>query len=202
MTDRRAVAVIGDGAFPSGIVFEALNNARGTPEKRARRSSTTTRCQSVRASARSDNISIGCGRIPSTPGFKEEVVKLLNQVPVLGDPAERFLAQIKEGVKAGLHGGMLFEELGLRYIGPIDGHDIALLRKYLRMVKDFNEPVLLHVVTEKGHGFKPAAEDPVFFHTPPTFKREARPRSADYQKKNTVPYTDDCSRRDSRRDGA
>ncbi len=53
-------------------------------------------------------------------------------------------------MKAGLHGGMLFEELGFRYIGPIDGHDIGLLRKYMQMVKDLRGPVLLHVVTEKG----------------------------------------------------
>ena len=55
---------------------------------------------------------------------------MLNHVPVFGDPAERMLAQIKEGVKAGLHGGMLFEELGIRYVGPIDGHDIGLMCKY------------------------------------------------------------------------
>src|SRR5690606_254545 len=64
-------------------------------------------------------------------------------------------------------------ELGLRYIGPIDGHNIALLRKYLRMVKKADGPVLLHVVTEKGHGFRPAAEDPVLFHAPPQFERES-----------------------------
>ena len=94
-------------------------------------------------------------------------------MPVFGDPAERFLAQLKEAIKAGLHGGMLFEDLGFRYIGPIDGHNIALLRKYLQMVKKLNDPVLLHVVTEKGHGFQPAAEDdPAFFHTPPAFVEE------------------------------
>jgi 1-deoxy-D-xylulose-5-phosphate synthase len=68
---------------------------------------------------------------------------------------------------------MLFEELGLRYLGPIDGHNIALLRKYLLMVKDLPGPILLHVVTEKGHGFTPAAQDPVFFHTPPAFTQSA-----------------------------
>jgi 1-deoxy-D-xylulose-5-phosphate synthase len=71
-----------------------------------------------------------------------------------------------------LHGGMLFEDLGLRYLGPIDGHNIGLLRKYLKMVKDLKGPTLLHVVTEKGHGFTPAANDPVFFHTPPAFTQE------------------------------
>jgi hypothetical protein len=80
---------------------------------------------------------------------------------------------LKEAVKAGLHGGMLFEELGFRYIGPIDGHNIALLRKYFRMVKDLDGPVLLHVVTEKGHGFQPAARDPVYFHTPAPFRCQA-----------------------------
>src|SRR5437763_10237651 len=67
---------------------------------------------------------------------------------------------------------MLSEERCLRYLGPIDGHNIVLLRKYLKMVKDLKGPVLLHVVTEKGHGFTPAAEDPVFFHTPPAFTQE------------------------------
>jgi len=67
---------------------------------------------------------------------------------------------------------MMFEDLGFRYLGPIDGHNIAVLRKYLQMVKGLKGPVLLHVVTEKGHGFVPAAKDPVFFHTPPAFKQE------------------------------
>ncbi len=98
---------------------------------------------------------------------------MLSKVPLLGDPAERFLAQLKEAAKAGLHGGMLFEDLGFRYFGPIDGHNIGLLRKYLRMAQATDGPILLHVVTEKGHGFKPAAEDPVLFHAPPQFERQA-----------------------------
>jgi 1-deoxy-D-xylulose-5-phosphate synthase len=105
--------------------------------------------------------------------LKEEVVKVLGKVPLLGDPVERFLAQLKEAAKAGLHGGMLFEDLGLRYFGPIDGHNIGLLRKYLRMVRNLEGPILLHVVTEKGHGFQPAAADPVLFHAPPQFERRA-----------------------------
>jgi 1-deoxy-D-xylulose-5-phosphate synthase len=83
------------------------------------------------------------------------------------------LAQIKEGVKAGMVGGMLFEEFGFRYFGPIDGHDISILRKYLQMAKELTGPVLLHVVTEEGHGYQPAAADPVYFHTPPAFKDQA-----------------------------
>jgi 1-deoxy-D-xylulose-5-phosphate synthase len=93
-------------------------------------------------------------------------------VPVIGDPVERFLSQVKDAIKAGLLGGMFFEDIGFRYIGPVDGHNIRQLQKYLQMVRQFQGPVLLHVVTEKGHGFQPAAEDPTTFHAPAPFQRE------------------------------
>lgn len=167
--DRHAVAVIGDGAFPSGIVHEALNNAGGLRKPKLL---VILNDNKMSICPRVGGLASYLDRLRTNPfytGLKTEVVKALNCVPVLGDPAERFLAQVKEGVKAGLHGGMLFEELGMRYIGPIDGHNIPLLRKYLQMARMQEEPVLLHVVTEKGHGFQAAAEDPVFFHTPPAF---------------------------------
>ena len=121
----------------------------------------------------------GDGRLPrSAPdesllhGPEGRNQRLLNQVPVFGDPVERFLSQTKDAIKAEMLGGMLFEELGFRYIGPVDGHDIRHLQKYLAKVRDFDDPVLLHVVTEKGRGFPPAEEDPVKFHTPAPFARE------------------------------
>ncbi|MCA9126226.1 MAG: 1-deoxy-D-xylulose-5-phosphate synthase [Planctomycetales bacterium] len=168
---RKSVAVIGDGAFPSGIVFEALNNAGELSSDLLviLNDNRMSICPRVGSVARY------LDRLRTNPfytGLKSEVVRILNHVPVFGDPAERMLAQIKEGVKAGLHGGMLFEELGIHYVGPIDGHDIGLMRKYIKMVMDRPGPVLLHVVTEKGHGYKPAAQDPVFFHTPPIFRDE------------------------------
>ncbi len=167
--DRRTVAVIGDGAFPSGIVFEALNNAGELRDDLTiiLNDNKMSICPRVGA------VATYLDRLRSNPfytGLKHEVVRLLEHVPLFGDPAERLLAQMKEGVKAGLLGGMLFEELNIRYIGPIDGHDIPLMRKYLAMVRETPGPVLLHIVTEKGHGYKPAAEDPVYFHTPPAFK--------------------------------
>jgi 1-deoxy-D-xylulose-5-phosphate synthase len=168
---RHHVAVIGDGAFPSGIVYEAMNNAGGLKNK-------------LLVVLNDNKMSI-CPRVGGLAeyldrlrvnrfytGLKSEVQRVLNHVPMVGDSVERFLGNMKESLKAGLHGGMLFEELGFHYVGPIDGHDIAKLQKYLRLVKDYEGPVLLHVVTEKGHGFKPAAEDPVYFHTPPVFRRE------------------------------
>src|SRR5262245_2187114 len=168
---RRAVAVIGDGAFPSGIVFEALNNISGLKQNLL----IILNDNKMSICPRVGGMASYLDRLRTSPfysGLKQEVVRILDNVPLLGDPVERFLAQLKEGIKAGLHGGMLFEELGLRYLGPIDGHNLGLLRKYLQMVKDLKGPILLHVVTEKGHGFMPAAQDPVFFHTPPAFTQE------------------------------
>lgn len=165
---RHSVAVIGDGALPSGIVFEAMNNAGDSGNKLTivLNDNKMSICPRVGA------LAAYLDRLRSNPfytGLKQELVKALSRVPMFGDPAERMLAQIKEGVKAGVLGGMLFEELGIRYVGPIDGHDIGLLRKYLRMVRELPGPVLLHVVTEKGHGYKPAEQNPVYFHTPPAF---------------------------------
>ncbi|MEM6980622.1 MAG: 1-deoxy-D-xylulose-5-phosphate synthase [Planctomycetota bacterium] len=168
-SDRRTVAVIGDGAFPSGIVFEAMNNAGASGNDLT----IVLNDNKMSICPRTGSIANYLDRLRGNPfytGLKSEVIKLLDRVPMFGDPAERLLAQMKEGVKAGFLGGMLFEELGIRYIGPIDGHKIDLVRKYLRLCRETSGPVLLHVVTAKGHGYKPAAEDPVFFHTPPAFE--------------------------------
>ncbi|NNE01105.1 MAG: 1-deoxy-D-xylulose-5-phosphate synthase [Pirellulaceae bacterium] len=166
--DRKTVAVIGDGAFPSGIVFEAMNNAGELQDDLT----IILNDNKMSICPRVGSVATYLDRLRGNPfytGLKHEVVRLLDHVPMFGDPAERLLAQMKEGVKAGLLGGMLFEELNIHYVGPIDGHDITLLRKYMAMVREMKGPVLLHVVTEKGHGYKPAAADPVFFHTPPAF---------------------------------
>ncbi len=189
--DRYSVAVIGDGALPSGIVFEALNNAGGLKKKLliVLNDNKMSICPRVGGLAESlDRL-----RVNSLyAGLKHEIVKVLNKVPLIGDPVERFLWQMKESIKAGLHGGMLFEELGVRYYGPVDGHSLPQLRRYLKMVKDVEGPVLLHVVTEKGHGFKPAAEDPVGFHTPAPFDCDSQ-QIVSFKKTSTQSYTDVAS---------
>lgn len=165
-SDRKAVAVIGDGALPSGIVFEALNNASGLEKDILviLNDNKMGICPRVGGLART------LDRARTAPFYselKKDVSWVLNKVPVVGDAVERVLVQAKDLLKATLHGGMLFEEMGFRYIGPIDGHDLPVLREYLEMVKSVKGPVLLHVFTEKGHGVKPACDDPVLFHTPP-----------------------------------
>ncbi len=164
--DRKAVAVIGDGAFPSGVVYEAMNNAEGNLL-------VVLNDNEMSICPRVGGVASYLDRLRNSiyPSLKSGIQKVLGKVPLVGDPAERFLAQMKEAVKAGFHGGMLFEELGFQYLGPIDGHDIGLMRKYLQMVSEIHEPVLLHVVTQKGHGFQPAEEDPRTFHAPQVFER-------------------------------
>jgi 1-deoxy-D-xylulose-5-phosphate synthase len=169
--EGRTVAVIGDGALPSGIVFEAMNNAAGLGKDLLviLNDNKMSICPRVGGLARYlDRARMA----PLYTELKRDVQWLLGKVPVLGDPVATLLANAKDALKASLHGGMLFEEMGLRYIGPIDGHDLASLREYLENLKDAPGPILLHVLTEKGHGFGPASEDPVTFHTPPPFERE------------------------------
>src|SRR6478672_717436 len=132
--ERHAVAVIGDGAFPSGIVFEALNNAGGLRKRFL--------------VVLNDNKMSICPRVgglayyldkarmaPAYSDFNRKVRKLLPSIPLVGDQADRWLQQMKDAIKASIHGGMLFEELGFSYIGPIDGHDLRTLRTYLEKVK-------------------------------------------------------------------
>lgn len=188
---RKSVAVIGDGALPSGVVFEAFNNAAGLDKDLL--------------VILNDNEMGICPRVgglakyldkarmaPIYTELKKDVKWFLNKVPFVGATAEHALGQAKEALKASLHGGMLFEELGFRYVGPIDGHDLKTLRSYLELVKDVKGPVLLHVFTEKGHGFKPAAEDPVLFHTPPPFERD-RDTVVSVKKSSSRAYTDTIS---------
>ena len=182
-SDRKAVAVVGDGALPSGIVFEAFNNAAGLDKDMLviLNDNKMGICPRVGGLAQYlDRARVA----PFYDGLKKDVSWLLNKVPLVGEPAEKVLHHFKDALKTFLHGGMLFEELGFRYIGPVDGNDLLGLRKYLEMVRDVKGPVLLHVFTEKGHGFKPASEDPVKFHTPAPFSRNGD--SVEYLKKGSA----------------
>ncbi len=188
---RRSVAVIGDGALPSGIVFEAFNNAAGLDKDLLviLNDNKMGICPRVGGVAKY----LDQARLtPSYANFKRDLSKVLRQIPFVGDSMQRGLSQLKEAMKLYLHGGMLFEELGFRYIGPVDGHDLKSLRKYLEMVKDLDGPVLLHVFTEKGHGFAPACENPVLFHAPPPFVRHDE-EVVSIKKSSNRAYTDAVS---------
>ena len=202
--DRRSVAVIGDGALPSGIVFEALNNA-GFLKKRLLvilNDNKMSICPRVGALAEYLDVA---RENPWYRGIKNQAGGMIKGMPVVGESMERMLHSVKDSLKASLHGGMLFESMGVRYFGPVEGHSLANLIRYLELVKDADGPVLLHVLTEKGHGFKPAEADPVFFHTPAPFERDDDDCIVSIKKSSARAYTDvasaaigACLRRDPR----
>lgn len=168
--ERHSVAVVGDGALPSGIAFEALNHAGHLKRKFLviLNDNKMSICPRVGALAQC----LDRARLTSFyQGSKRSLRTIISKLPLVGTMANAALSQIKEGLKALLTGGMLFEELGFHYVGPIDGHDLPTLRNWLHKVKDFEGPVLLHVLTTKGHGVQQASEDPVTFHTPPVFEK-------------------------------
>jgi 1-deoxy-D-xylulose-5-phosphate synthase len=187
--DRRSVAVIGDGALPSGIVFEALNNA-GFLKKRLLVILNDNRmsiCPRVGALAEYlDTIRTN----PWYRELKQQAGEIIKGVPVVGESMERMLGSVKDTLKTGLHGGALFEAMGVRYFGPVEGHSLPHLIRYLELVKDEDGPILLHVLTEKGHGFKPAEDDPVFFHTPAPFECDDDDCIVSIKKSSARAYTD------------
>ena len=167
--DRYAVAVVGDGALPSGIVFEAFNNASGLDKKLlvVLNDNKMSICPRVGGLANY----LDRARMSSTyHDWNKRVKSLLPNIPLVGEHARRWLQHFKDAIKASLRHGMLFEELGFVYLGPIDGHDLKMLAATWR-VKAFDGPVLLHVLTTKGHGFEPAMKDPVKFHAPAPFEK-------------------------------
>jgi len=190
---RKSVAVIGDGALPSGVVFEAFNNAAGLNKDllvilNDNKMGICPRVGGMAACLDKARVA------PFYNGLKRDVSWLLNKVPLVGGSAAEAIGHFKDAVKNYLHGGMLFEELGFRYIGPVDGHDLFSLRRTLEMLKEVRGPVLLHVFTEKGHGFAPALENPVKFHTPSPFCRSTDDGEVVFVKKNSAPaYTNAVS---------
>jgi 1-deoxy-D-xylulose-5-phosphate synthase len=192
-TDRQCVAVIGDGALPSGIVFEALNNA-GHLKKNLLvilNDNGMSICPRVGALASC----LDKARLTNIyQGAKRHVHNLLNRVPVVGNMAYHALDHMRDGAKAMFTDGMLFEELGFRYFGPIDGHDLPTLRRWMRDLKQQRQPVLLHVFTQKGHGVPQASDDPVTYHTPPVFDKVGPDRTIlSLRRGGSKAYTDAAS---------
>jgi 1-deoxy-D-xylulose-5-phosphate synthase len=191
--ETHSVAVIGDGAFPSGIVFEAMNNAGGLGKNLLviLNDNKMSICPRVGGLARC----FDQARLTNLyQGSKRHIQGLLARLPVVGDMAIHAIDGVRDGLKAVFTGGMLFEELGFKYIGPIDGHDLPSLRRWLRDVKDQQGPILLHVLTEKGHGVPQASEDPVTYHTPPVFEQIGPERNIlSFKRSGSKGYTDAVS---------
>ncbi|MCS7171364.1 MAG: 1-deoxy-D-xylulose-5-phosphate synthase, partial [Aquificaceae bacterium] len=178
--DTYVVAVIGDGAMTAGMAFEALNNAGHI---RPNRFIVILNDNEMSISPNVGAISTYLSKILSGHFIQETRQKVKHLLEHLGSPALRVMKLTEEFLKGLISPGVIFEELGFNYIGPVDGHDLPALEKTLENIKHIKGPVLLHVYTKKGKGYKPAENDPVTWHGVAPYKRE----SGEFIKKPSPP---------------
>lgn len=158
-SDRRAVAIIGDGAMTAGMAFEALNNAGAMDANLLVILNDNDMSISPNVGALHNYLAkLLSGRLYTT--MRRSGEKVLGVVP----PVLQFAKRAEEHVKGMVTPGTLFEEFGFNYIGPIDGHDLDVLVATLSNIRHLEGPQFLHVATQKGHGYQPAEEDPGRFH--------------------------------------
>jgi len=158
---EHVVAVAGDAAFTCGVSYEALNNVAETTRKFIVVLNDNQWSIARNTGAIADHLN----RIATSPAYAHLHDQAAKFVEWIGGKGARQLAhKIKSGVKQIIGPSVIFENLGLRYFGPIDGHDIPLLTRSFEFLKTLNEPVILHIMTKKGKGFGPAVEKPDKFH--------------------------------------
>jgi 1-deoxy-D-xylulose-5-phosphate synthase len=157
--DRHVVAVIGDGALTGGMAWEALNNISAQHD--------LPLVIVVNDNGRSYSPTVGglahyLDSLRTNPGYERAlalVKNVLSHTPVVGVPMYEALHGVKKGVKDVLAPQGMFEDLGLKYLGPVDGHDVATVEHALRAAKRYDGPVIVHCVTEKGRGYDRAEQD-------------------------------------------
>ncbi len=169
--DARTVAVIGDGAMAGGMAFEALNHAGalGTNLLVVLNDNKMSISHTVGAIAHYLR-KLRAGR--PFVDIRRELQDFVPRIPVVGEPFDSALGRLRDGIQAAIGPGGPFVELGFHYYGPVDGHHIPELVDAFHDLRRVEGPVLFHVVTEKGHGFPPATEDPTRFHSSKRFEHE------------------------------
>ena len=182
---NHVLAVIGDGALTGGMALEALNDAGYSQTK-------MTVILNDNEMSISKNIG-GLNRFLSKLRTKKtytisstSIKKWLLKVPVIGQPAVKVVQKVKRSIKQLIIPKMFFEDIGFKYLGPVDGHNIEELESILKISKQVNEPVLIHVLTKKGKGYKIAEENPDKFHATGPFNLETgkskKEKKKDYSK--------------------
>ncbi len=167
----KILAVIGDGSMTAGLAFEGLNQTGHV-----------NRDLIVVLNDNEMSISPNVGALSSylnrlmtgefVNRFRDEIIAFLKTLPRIGNSVSRFAKQAEESLKGLLMPGLLFEELGLKYIGPIDGHRLDYLVETFQNIRKMKGPILVHVVTKKGKGYPPAEKNPARFHSVPPFDVE------------------------------
>ena len=161
--DRTVVAVIGDGSLTGGMAYEALNNVSHLKSNMIIVLNDNKMSISENVGGLSKHLTALRTR-ESYMDFKMDVEKKLKQIPHVGDSVARSVKKSKDSIRQLFVKGGFFEDFGIKYIGPIDGHDIKEMVRVLNALKRLNEPVVMHVVTQKGRGYMPAEKNPSAFH--------------------------------------
>ncbi|MFV0313550.1 MAG: 1-deoxy-D-xylulose-5-phosphate synthase, partial [Anaerotignum sp.] len=157
------IAVIGDGSMTGGLAYEALNNAG--QEKKNLIIILNDNQMSIDHNVGAMSKHLNSIRVSeSYQNFKDNFKQFRDKVPVVGGATYHVLEKVRDGVKSLFLDGALFEEFGLKYYGPVDGHNLAELLEMFQNIKDTTEPVLIHIKTVKGKGYLPAEKNPGPFH--------------------------------------
>ncbi|HEX2772174.1 MAG TPA: 1-deoxy-D-xylulose-5-phosphate synthase [Micromonosporaceae bacterium] len=155
---RNVVAVVGDGALTGGMCWEALNNIATAGNPLIIVVNDNGRSYAPTIGGLADHLST----LRLNPGYEKvlDLVKdALGATPLVGRPLYEVLHAVKRGIKDAVAPQALFEDLGIKYVGPVDGHDVGAVEHALRAAKGFGGPVIVHAVTRKGYGYRPAEED-------------------------------------------
>lgn len=157
------VSIIGDGALTGGMAYEALNNAASLKSNFIIVLNDNEMSITENVGGMSSYLS-GLRTASAYTDFKMDVTKALNRIPGIGPGMVDAMRKTKSSIKQIIIPGMLFEDMGLTYLGPVDGHNIPQLIKIFQEAKRFEGPILVHVLTQKGRGYEPAMRHPARFH--------------------------------------
>ncbi|MEE0969961.1 MAG: 1-deoxy-D-xylulose-5-phosphate synthase N-terminal domain-containing protein, partial [Clostridia bacterium] len=163
--DRFTIAVVGDGAFTGGMIHEALNNCRGELKLII-----VLNENEMSISKNIGHFAENLSMLRSSRGYgktKRFTRRIISKIPLIGKPLFKMFRWIKKSIKNSMYGSNYFEDLGLYYIGPIDGNDYDQMESALYNAREQGENVIVHIKTKKGKGYKPAEEDPGRYHSMP-----------------------------------
>lgn len=169
--DNHVIAVIGDGALTGGMALEALDDAGSSKTRLI----VILNDNEMSISKNVGGISRFLTRIRTKKFYKKSnncIRKLLEKIPKFGPFVIHIARRIKYSIKQLMIPNMFFEDLGFKYLGPVDGHDIERVEWILNLAKKEKEPVVVHIITKKGKGYKPAEENPDSFHAIGSFNKE------------------------------
>ena len=189
--DYHVISIIGDGALTGGMAYEALNNAARINKNFIIILNDNNMSISENVGGMSKYLS-GIRTGAGYNDLKRQITDLLEKIPVAGPRMIRRISMIKQGLKQLLIPGMLFEDMGITYLGPVDGHDVKQLSRVLNEAKRLDHAVLVHVLTKKGKGYAPAEKNPSAFHGVNPFDiSTGKPKKA----KTAPSYTDVFSKK-------